>query len=119
MFINKETGKPAFLREHGNDVTYSTKAEGGTVKTVPSHEFFTDHREATREEIDEAAPPPAPNAGDVLAEAKRLLSETKAAAGEAKSHAKDAEKSATEAAKQSTAAAGAAEKAGKAVAPAK
>lgn len=50
MFINKETGKPVMLTdETGNVVTF---IDGSEEKQLPSSDFHSTHREATREEID-------------------------------------------------------------------
>jgi hypothetical protein len=52
VFINKETGRRAFLRSQDGDVTYSATPDG-KAHTAPPHVFFADHREATRDEIEE------------------------------------------------------------------
>lgn len=53
MWINKETGRKAWLVSQDGDVQFSTSADRSRPKTVPSHEFFMAHREATPEEIEE------------------------------------------------------------------
>lgn len=61
MFINLKNDKPAFLIEHDGDVIYSSARDGAPKHTVDSFEFFSTHREATPEEIEEYERKSVPN----------------------------------------------------------
>jgi hypothetical protein len=54
MFINLKSGHHAFIVSHDTDVVYSGSPDKGSPHhTVPSAVFFGEHREATREEIED------------------------------------------------------------------
>lgn len=59
MFVNKETGAPAWLIAQDTDVVYCTEppsARGRNHIVTSPCEFFSAYREATRDELDEIAP---------------------------------------------------------------
>lgn len=59
MFINLQTSKPAWLIEHDLDVVYVTEPANVAARNhvvTGSFEFFSTHREATRNEIDGISP---------------------------------------------------------------
>lgn len=66
MFMTTKGERPTWLLAHDNDVTYTLAAPDQAKRpthTVPSHEFFSTHREATADELEEhqpAAPAPKP-----------------------------------------------------------
>lgn len=59
MFINIETGAPAWLLEQDTDVVFCTNLADvqtrDSVHVCSSFEFFSRHREATRDELDGVA----------------------------------------------------------------
>lgn len=57
MFINKADLYPVMLLSQNADHTVTYGATGEAPVTVPSHQFFTDFREATAAEITAANPP--------------------------------------------------------------
>lgn len=59
MWINKESGAPAWLlSQDGEGVRFVTEA-GGRPRLVPSHEFFTEYREPEAGELNDAPAAPA------------------------------------------------------------
>ena len=64
MFIHKETGEPAWLLEQDpeSDVIYTdhfpSRRTRDSIWSMPAHQFFAEHREATAAEIRQHTPAP-------------------------------------------------------------
>lgn len=59
MFVNLQTDLPAWILSHDADVVFADRADlGRPHHTLPSHDFFAAHREATAAELHEFRPSP-------------------------------------------------------------